>query len=100
MADLDADARHERTSAGRLWPLKDGLPGGPRNPLGPRALYLYRNGRDTLYRLHGTVEPWTIGTNVSSGCIRLLNQDIMDLYGRVPVGTKAVVLPVRSAVLV
>lgn len=69
-----------------------GLAGGTGNPLGPRALYLYRDGRDTLYRLHGTVEPWTIGTMVSSGCIRLLNQDILDLYRRVPVGSKVVVL--------
>ena len=70
----------------------EGLAGGAGNPLGPRALYLYRDGRDTLYRLHGTVEPWTIGTMVSSGCIRLLNQDIMDLYRRVPVGSRVVVL--------
>jgi lipoprotein-anchoring transpeptidase ErfK/SrfK len=76
----------------RYGPLKGGLPGGDGNPLGPRALYLYRNGQDTYYRLHGTVEPWTIGTMVSSGCIRLLNQDIMDLYRRVPIGTKVVVL--------
>jgi lipoprotein-anchoring transpeptidase ErfK/SrfK len=69
-----------------------GLPGGSGNPLGPRALYLYRNGQDTLYRLHGTVEPWTIGTMVSSGCVRFLNQDIIDLYRRVPVGSRVVVL--------
>ncbi|CAN7595984.1 L,D-transpeptidase [Bosea sp. LjRoot237] len=69
-----------------------GLAGGTGNPLGPRALYLYRDGRDTLYRLHGTVEPWTIGTMVSSGCIRLLNQDILDLYRRAPVGSRVVVL--------
>jgi lipoprotein-anchoring transpeptidase ErfK/SrfK len=75
-----------------------GLSGGVDNPLGPRALYLYRNGRDTLYRLHGTVEPWTIGTMVSSGCVRLLNQDIIDLYRRVPTGSKVVVLPVNSTV--
>lgn len=81
----------------RYGPVKDGLPGGAGNPLGPRALYLYRNGQDTYYRLHGTVEPWTIGTMVSSGCIRLLNQDIMDLYRRVPVGTKVVVLPAGPA---
>lgn len=74
-------------------PVKHGLPGGEGNPLGPRALYLYRDGHDTYYRLHGTVEPWTIGTMVSSGCIRFLNQDIIDLYRRVPVGTKVVVLP-------
>ncbi|MDQ0474286.1 L,D-transpeptidase [Labrys wisconsinensis] len=77
----------------RYGPVRAGLPGGPGNPLGPRALYLYRGGRDTLYRLHGTTEPHTIGTKVSSGCVRLLNQDIIDLYGRVPVGTRAVVLP-------
>ena len=70
----------------------DGLPGGPTNPLGPRALYLYKNGRDTLFRLHGTIEPYTIGTNVSSGCIRLMNQDIIDLYSRVPTGTRVVVI--------
>lgn len=69
-----------------------GMPGGPENPLGPRALYLYRDGQDTYYRLHGTVEPATIGTMVSSGCVRLINQDIIDLYRRAPVGTKVVVL--------
>ncbi|RAI04573.1 L,D-transpeptidase [Acuticoccus sediminis] len=82
----------------RYGPLADGLPGGPQNPLGPRALYLYRDGRDTYYRLHGTVEPRTIGTTVSSGCIRLFNQDIIDLYRRVPVGTRVVVLPVGESV--
>ena len=76
----------------RYGPVAGGLPGGAGNPLGPRALYLYRDGRDTLYRLHGTTEPHTIGTMVSSGCVRFLNQDIIDLYGRVPVGTRAVVL--------
>ena len=68
------------------------MPGGPNNPLGPRALYLYRDGHDTFFRLHGTTEPETIGTAVSSGCIRLFNQDIIDLYNRVPVGTKVVVI--------
>ncbi|MFC7397538.1 L,D-transpeptidase [Chelatococcus sp. GCM10030263] len=76
-----------------------GLPGGSGNPLGPRALYLYRNGQDTLYRLHGTVEPWTIGTMVSSGCVRFLNQDIIDLYRRVPVGSRVVVLPASPSVV-
>ncbi|MEH3147740.1 MAG: L,D-transpeptidase [Methylobacterium frigidaeris] len=79
----------------RYGPVSGGLAGGPGNPLGPRALYLYRDGRDTLYRLHGTTEPGTIGTMVSSGCVRLLNQDIIDLYRRVPTGTRAVVLPTR-----
>ena len=69
-----------------------GVPGGPRNPLGARALYLWQNNKDTLYRIHGTTEPWTIGRSVSSGCIRMINQDAIDLYERVPVGTKVVVL--------
>lgn len=63
-----------------------GLPGGPDNPLGARALYLYRNGRDTMYRIHGTPQPQTIGRAVSSGCIRLLNDDVIDLYDRVRIG--------------
>lgn len=75
-----------------------GLKGGPGNPLGPRALYLFKDGKDTLYRLHGTIEPWTIGTMVSSGCVRLLNQDIIDLYRRVPIGSKIVVLPATPPV--
>lgn len=70
----------------------DGMPGGPGNPLGARALYLYHHHRDTLYRIHGTSEPWSIGKSMSSGCIRLLNQDIIHLYNRVPLGTKVVVL--------
>lgn len=69
-----------------------GVPGGLRNPLGARALYLWQNGKDTLFRIHGTTEPHTIGTRVSSGCIRLVNQDIIDLYRRTPVGAKVVVL--------
>jgi lipoprotein-anchoring transpeptidase ErfK/SrfK len=70
----------------------NGLPGGIGNPLGARALYLYRGNQDTYFRLHGTNEPDTIGTKVSSGCIRLFNQDIIDLYNRVPVGAQVVVL--------
>ena len=69
-----------------------GMPGGPANPLGVRALYLYQGKRDTLYRLHGTNEPASIGKAVSSGCINLLNRDAIDLYERVPVGTKVVVV--------
>jgi lipoprotein-anchoring transpeptidase ErfK/SrfK len=64
------------------------VPGGPNNPLGARALYL----GSTLYRIHGSNEPWTIGTNVSSGCIRMRNADVIDLYERVKVGTRVVVL--------
>lgn len=69
-----------------------GVAGGLRNPLGARALYLYQNGKDTLFRIHGTTEPRTIGTSVSSGCIRLVNQDIVDLYSRTPTGAKVVVM--------
>ena len=70
-----------------------GMQGGPDNPLGDRALYLYQGERDTLYRIHGTNEPWTIGHAISSGCIRLLDADVIDLYQRVPVGTRVVVRP-------
>ncbi|MFT0861222.1 L,D-transpeptidase [Ancylobacter sp. G4_0304] len=70
----------------------DGVAGGLSNPLGARAMYLWQNGKDTLYRIHGTLEPYSIGTNVSSGCIRMINQDAIDLYNRIPVGTKVVVL--------
>jgi len=72
--------------------LPERMPGGPDNPLGARALYLYEGNRDTLDRIHGTREPWTIGTNVSSGCVRLLNEEIADLYLRTPIGTRVVVL--------
>ena len=68
------------------------MEGGPDNPLGPRAHYLYRDGKDLIYRIHGTTEPWSIGTDVSSGCIRLLNEDVIDLYQRAPVGTRVLVL--------
>jgi lipoprotein-anchoring transpeptidase ErfK/SrfK len=77
-------------------PHAGGMPGGLNNPLGARALYLYQNGRDTLYRIHGTNEPWSIGRSVSSGCIRLFNQDIIDLHRRVPTGTRVTVLPAGS----
>ncbi len=69
-----------------------GMPGGPDNPLGARAMYIYRNGRDTIYRLHGTREYWSVGQAVSSGCVRLINQDVIDLYATVPVGTPIVVV--------
>lgn len=68
-----------------------GMAPGLNNPLGARALYLFEGGRDTLYRLHGTNEIESIGRAVSSGCVRLLNQDIIDLYERTPVGTNVVV---------
>lgn len=69
-----------------------GMPGGPNNPLGARALYLFANGRDTLFRIHGTNEPWSIGTAASSGCIRMLNEEISELYENVNTGTKVIVL--------
>ncbi|MGX1305289.1 lipoprotein-anchoring transpeptidase ErfK/SrfK [Amorphus suaedae] len=74
-----------------------GMPGGPENPLGARALYLYQGNQDSLYRVHGTNEPWSIGMNVSSGCIRMLNEDVEDLYSRAPVGTKVIVLKQGAA---
>jgi lipoprotein-anchoring transpeptidase ErfK/SrfK len=76
-----------------------GMHGGPRNPLGARALYLWQGNKDTLYRIHGTIEPWTIGKNVSSGCIRMINQDVIDLYERTPIGAKVVVLSSRTSAL-
>jgi lipoprotein-anchoring transpeptidase ErfK/SrfK len=69
----------------------NGMPPGLTNPLGARALYIYQDGRDTLYRLHGTMEVWSIGGAVSSGCVRLLFHDIIDLYSRAPVGTNIIV---------
>ena len=71
---------------------RNGLPGGhEKNPLGARALYLYQGNRDTLYRIHGTPQPWTIGRSFSSGCIRLQNAHVEELYEHVPLGTRVVV---------
>ncbi len=67
-------------------------PGGPGNPLGARALYLFQNGRDTYFRIHGTTAPRSIGRSVSNGCIRMINDHVIDLYQRVPVGTVVTVL--------
>ncbi len=77
---------------------KPGLPlfiegGAADNPLGARAMYLHRDGVDTGYRLHGTVEPWNVGTDSSSGCIRMIQEHVIDLYQRCPIGTAAQVLP-------
>lgn len=69
--------------------------GGINNPLGARALYLYRGGRDSIYRIHGTNQPWTIGLNMSSGCIRMMNKDVQHLYRRAPVGAKVIVIGPR-----
>ncbi|RDE09786.1 L,D-transpeptidase [Pelagibacterium lacus] len=73
-------------------PYRNGVPGGPNNPLGARALYLYRNGNDTMFRIHGTNQPQSIGLAMSSGCIRMLNHDIIDLYERVSSGARVLVI--------
>lgn len=82
--------KRELKQYGRVLPKM--MPGGPQNPLGARALYLYQGNRDTLYRIHGTNNPSSIGTAQSSGCIRLLNEEVIDLYGRVRIGTKVIVV--------
>lgn len=69
-----------------------GMDAGLNNPLGARALYIFRDNQDTLYRIHGSPEWWTIGKSVSSGCVRMVNQDIIDLYDRVPPKTDIVVI--------
>jgi len=68
------------------------MEGGENNPLGARALYLYSGERDTMFRIHGSNEPWSIGQAVSSGCIRMLNEDVADLFGRVKIGAQVIVL--------
>lgn len=80
----------ERSPEKAKW--KDGMPGGPQNPLGARALYLVQNGADTLYRIHGTNEPMSIGKRASSGCIRMLNQDIKEVFSYSPIGTRVLVM--------
>jgi lipoprotein-anchoring transpeptidase ErfK/SrfK len=80
----------KRDPAAAKW--AGGQPGGPDNPLGARALYLYEGDQDTIYRIHGTPEPWTMGLDVSSGCIRMVNDDIIDLHSRIEVGAKVIVL--------
>jgi lipoprotein-anchoring transpeptidase ErfK/SrfK len=82
----------EPQTYGRFKGNLDAQPGGPNNPLGARALYLFQNGRDTFYRIHGTNQPGTIGRSVSNGCIRMINEHVIDLYNRVPIGTTVTVL--------
>jgi len=77
----------------------EGLPSGIKNPLGARAHYLWKDKKDTYYRIHGTSEPWTIGTNVSTGCIRMINQDAIDLYTRIPEGTPVIVRKSKIATI-
>ncbi len=81
-----------RREPGKYAKYANGVPGGPGNPLGSRALYLYRGKRDTMYRIHGTTQPSSIGRSVSNGCIRMLNRHVNDLYERVPIGAQVVVL--------
>jgi lipoprotein-anchoring transpeptidase ErfK/SrfK len=81
-----------RRNPGKYARYAGGVPGGPGNPLGSRALYLYRNGRDTMYRIHGTTEPSSIGRSVSNGCIRMINAHVEDLFERVPLGTRVIIL--------
>jgi lipoprotein-anchoring transpeptidase ErfK/SrfK len=76
----------------RLGPYPARVPGGPANPLGARALYLFEGNKDTLYRIHGTNQPEYIGQAISSGCIRMTNEDVIDLYDRVRQGATVVVL--------
>jgi lipoprotein-anchoring transpeptidase ErfK/SrfK len=71
---------------------KDGMPGGGENPLGARAIYLYDGKKDTHLRIHGTIAPQSIGTSASNGCFRMINEHVMDLYSRVKVGTKVVII--------
>ncbi len=96
---------HAKVGRKAAWPawyptddMRNRAPGLPRriepgahNPLGARALYLYENGNDTLYRIHGTSEPWTIGTEASSGCIRMLNEDVIELYELISPGADVIV---------
>ena len=81
-------ARMVRADPALYGPLAGGLKGGLDNPLGARALYLYRNGHDTYYRIHGTMDPSSIGKATSAGCIRLFNQDIIDMFDEAPLGTR------------
>ena len=81
----------------RLGPYPARVPGGPANPLGARALYLYEGNKDTLYRIHGTNQPEYIGQAISSGCIRMTNEDVIDLFDRVRQGATVVVLAPRQS---
>ncbi len=81
-----------RRDPGKNLKYAGGVPGGPNNPLGARAIYLYQGGNDTMFRIHGTTQPWSIGQAMSSGCVRMLNHDVVDLYERAIVGGRVVVL--------
>jgi lipoprotein-anchoring transpeptidase ErfK/SrfK len=85
-----AEMRRREAAKGRILPITQ--EGGIDNPLGARALYLFKGGRDTIFRIHGTNQPWTIGQNMSSGCIRMMNKDVEHLYARAGLGTKVIVV--------
>ena len=85
-----AEMRRREAARGHILPAVQ--KGGPDNPLGARAMYLYKGGRDTIFRIHGTNQPWSIGLNLSSGCIRMMNKDVEHLYARAPVGSKVIVI--------
>lgn len=70
---------------------EDGMPGGPTNPLGARAIYLFQDGHDTAVRIHGTIDPDSIGHSVSNGCLRMVNEHVIDLYNRVELGAQVMV---------
>jgi lipoprotein-anchoring transpeptidase ErfK/SrfK len=91
---LPPESMVERDPHAQQW--ANGMPGGPTNPLGARAIYLFANGYDTLYRIHGTNEPTSIGKAMSSGCIRMLNEDVVDLFDRVKIGTPVKVLAAKD----
>lgn len=78
---------------GRFKDNEERMEGGPRNPLGARAMYLFEGNKDTYIRIHGTTQPQSIGRMASSGCFRMINDHVIDLYNRVPIGTKVTVLP-------
>ena len=85
-----AEMRHREAAKGHILPVVQ--KGGEDNPLGARAMYLYKGGRDTIFRIHGTNQPWTIGLNMSSGCIRMMNKDVEHLYARADMGSKVIVI--------
>jgi lipoprotein-anchoring transpeptidase ErfK/SrfK len=81
-----------RRDPGKNMKYAGGVPGGPGNPLGARAMYLYQGGRDTMFRIHGTNQPQSIGLAMSSGCVRMMNHDVIDLYSRVGVGDRVYII--------
>ena len=85
-----AEMRVRERAAGHILPAS--MKGGVDNPLGARAMYLFKGSNDTMYRIHGTNQPWSIGLNLSSGCFRMMNKDVEDLYQRADIGTKVIVV--------